>query len=359
MTLEQSTTPVFANHQTFHPRFGWIKKGYNAAAADPNIFNEKSAPVDLGVGKNMVEAIRFWALATKVVARSPHPDRPRTSVYSPTRLGRALLDDKFGFDPYIEDPATLWILHWHAISSKSLLPVWRLAFNDFGALEFTDDELLQFCLDEIAATTWNQPMKSSVQKDVDCLLRMYSRRQVQGRQSIDDLLDSPFRELGLIRPAPGADRKNSYRLVRGVKPTLPPAAVAYACLDYMSRSSDGSLTVTLTRLAADPGSPGRIMKLTEQDIAEAIEQAARLAGNLRLTRPAGSTQLAISAPPGQVAYEVLASRSEARRTLSTGVNLDLELVGDSATALHLSEAEINKRVRRVESQRKRRNGDAA
>ncbi|MBP1819264.1 DUF4007 family protein [Mycobacterium sp. OAE908] len=359
MTFEQSTTPTFANHQTFHPRFGWIKKGYEAASRDPNIFNEKSAPVDLGVGKNMVEAIRFWALATKVIARSPHPDRPRTSVYSPTRLGRALLDDRFGFDPYIEDLATLWILHWHAISDRSLLPVWRLTFNDFGALEFTDEELLQFCLDEIAATTWNQPMKSSVQKDVDCMLRMYSRRDVPGRQGLDDMLDSPFRELGLIRPSPVAGKKNTYRIVRGTKPSLPAAAVAYACLDYMSRSSDGSTTVTLTRLATDPGAPGRILKLTEQDIAEAIEESARIADHLTLTRPAGSTQLAISAPPGQVAYEVLAARGEARRTRSPNGPADLELTGVAATASYLGESDIGQLVRRAEGRRKRRKGDAA
>lgn len=359
MTLEQSTTPMFANHQTFHPRFGWIKKGYDAAARDPNIYNEKAAPVDLGVGKNMVEAIRFWTLATKMIARSPHPDRPRTSVYSPTRLGRALLDDRFGFDPYMEDPATLWILHWQAITERSILPVWRLTFNDFSAVEFTDEELLDFCLGEIAATTWNQPMKSSVQKDVDCLLRMYSSREAQGRQGLDDLLDSPFRELGLIRPTPGAGRRNTYRLLRGAKPSLPAAAIAYACLDYMSRSADGSATVTLTRLATDPGSPGRIMKISENDIAEAIEQSARLAGHLRLTRPAGSTQLTVTAPPGQVAYEVLASRREGRRATSSTTAPDLELVGAAATSLQLSEAEITKLVRRAESQRKRRNGEAA
>lgn len=359
MTLEQSTTPMFANHQTFHPRFGWIKKGYDAAAREPGIFNEKSAPVDLGVGKNMVEAIRFWALATKVIARSPHPDRPRTSVYTPTSIGRALLDDRFGFDPYMEDPATLWILHWHAISDRSILPVWRLVFNDFGALEFTEDELLQYCLDEIAATTWNPPMKSSVQKDVDCLLRMYSRRDAQGRQGLDDLLDSPFRELGLIRPTPGGGRKNAYRLIRGAKPTLPAVAVAYACLDYLSRSADGSATVTLTRLAADPGSPGRIMKLTEQEIAESLEAVSRTAGHLRLTRPAGSTQLAVSAPPAQVAYEVLAASSAARGTAFQNAAADFNLVGTLAPAPYLSEEEINKQVTRTETQRKRRNGDAA
>lgn len=358
MTLEQSATAMFANHQTFHPRFGWIKKGYDAAAQDPNIFGENSAPVALGVGKNMVEAIRFWALATKVIARTPHPDRPRTSVYSPTRLGRALLDDRVGLDPYIEDPATLWLLHWHAISSTSLLPVWRLAFNDFPALEFTDDELLQFCVDEIAATTWNQPMKSSVQKDIDCLLRMYSRRDAKVRQSLDDLLDSPFRELGLIRRSPGSDKRNAYRMVRGAKPTLPAAAVAYACLDYLSRSANGSTTVTLTRLATDPGSPGRIMKLTEQDITEALEESARFAGHLKIVRPAGANQLAVDAPPGQVAYEVLAARTGTRRALQRDAEVDLELVGTSATAPFFSQADIDQSVRRSEARRKR-NGDAA
>lgn len=357
MTLEQAATPMFANHETFHPRFGWIKKGYDAAASDPTIFNDRYAPVTLGVGKNMVHAIRFWAYATKVITRSPHPDRPRTSVYTPTRIGRALLDDRIGLDPFLEDPATLWMLHWHAISDRSVLPVWRLAFNDFGALEFTDDELLQYCADEIAATTWSPPMKSSVQKDVDCLLRMYSRRETKGRQSIDDLLDSPFRELGLIRPSTGT-KKNTYRMIRGSKPTLPAAAVTYACIDYMSRGIDGGRTIALTRLAADPGAPGRIMKLAEQDIADAIEESAEAVGHLRLVRPAGSRQLAISAPPGDVAFEVLAAR-HAQRSSSLPSAPDFALVGSAATTAYASEDEIECAVRRAERHRARRDGDAA
>ena len=46
---------------------------------------------------------------------------------------------------------TLWMLHWHAISERSILPIWRLVFNDFGAIEFSDADLLQYCIDEIAA----------------------------------------------------------------------------------------------------------------------------------------------------------------------------------------------------------------
>ena len=48
MSLEQFAVPVFAAHQTFHPRFGWIKKGYDAALKEPDVFNQPDAPVILG-----------------------------------------------------------------------------------------------------------------------------------------------------------------------------------------------------------------------------------------------------------------------------------------------------------------------
>lgn len=355
MTLEQATTPMFASHQTFHPRFGWIKKGYDAAVMDPTVFNLKSAPVQLGVGKNMVEAIRFWALATKVITRRPHPGRPRLSVYTPTHIGRALLDDRIGLDPYTEDLTTLWVLHWLAVSERSVLPVWRLAFNDFGALEFTDEELLRYCVDEIAATTWSQPTTGSVQKDVDCLLRMYSRRETAGRQNVDDLIDSPFRELELVRTSPASDR-NGFRFVRGKKRNLPAAAITYACLDYMARSSEGSQTISLTRLAVDPGSPGRIMKLTEQDISDAIEESVDAVADLKLVRPAGSRQLAVDTAPTLVALAVLVARYQHRNPDVTRL-AELEVAGPRSTAPVLSDREVERAVEKAEKQQKA--GDAA
>lgn len=256
MSLDQSAIPTFANHQTFHPRFGWIKKGYDAAVTDPGVFSRADAPVLLGVGKNMVEAIRFWATATRVVARVPNPDRPRMSIAVPTQLGKALLDDDTGLDPYLEDPSTLWVLHWQAVSATTLLPVWWSAFNDFTALEFTEDELLRFCVDEVGSTIWSQPNESSIQKDVDCLLRMYTKRDMRGRETLDDLLDSPFRELGLIQPAPAG--RATYRFARGAKPGLASLAITYTCLDYLAATDPDSRTVCLTRLASDSGSPGRL-----------------------------------------------------------------------------------------------------
>jgi hypothetical protein len=303
MSLEQFAIPTFAAHQTFHPRFGWIKKGYDAAVNEPNVFNKQDAPVTLGVGKNMVEAIKAWATATHVIARVPKPDRPRMSVALPTPLGRALLDDKTGLDPYLEDPSTLWVLHWQAVSAKTSLPVWWAAFNDFPALEFTESDLTRFCVDEVASTSWPQPNESSIHKDVDCLLRMYTKRSTRARQTLDELLDSPFRELGLIQPAPAG--RNTYRFIRGAKPSLSSAAISYACLDFLAATDSHSRTATLARLSTDPGSPGRLMKLTEDVILDALERTQQVVGEIHIAAPAGIMQLILDAPPARLAKTVL------------------------------------------------------
>lgn len=51
MTVEQASrnadtndTPkviAFARHETFHPRFGWLKKGFDLASIDSEIFYER------------------------------------------------------------------------------------------------------------------------------------------------------------------------------------------------------------------------------------------------------------------------------------------------------------------------------
>ena len=88
----------FARHETFHPRYGWLKKGYDLAAADPGAFLDPKASVRLGVGKNMVRAIRYWCKASKLVQEMPPPDRPRVFHSYPTEIGRQLLSAD-GWDP--------------------------------------------------------------------------------------------------------------------------------------------------------------------------------------------------------------------------------------------------------------------
>ncbi|HUZ00605.1 MAG TPA: DUF4007 family protein, partial [Thermomicrobiaceae bacterium] len=69
----------FTGHQTFPFRYGWLKKAVDAVRGDPGFFRRGDALVELGVGKNMVESIRHWGLATQVLTES---DRGRVLAVS-------------------------------------------------------------------------------------------------------------------------------------------------------------------------------------------------------------------------------------------------------------------------------------
>lgn len=291
--------PLFARHETFHPRVGWLTKAVQAASRNELVFADEKAPVELGVGKNMVRAMRYWGVATKVLTERPATSS-RTVPVVPSTLGRLLLGPN-GWDRFIEDPRTLWILHWHLLRPPVTAPVWWWVFEEFDGLEFEPADLERFVVDCLLERGWSEPAPSSISKDVDCLIRMYGRRT---SRSAGDGLDSPFATLGLLEAASGVSRR--WRFGIGEKETLEPAVIAYACLDAMAAWGESARTLSLARLATAPGSPGRAFRIPESLIASALRRASRDHPQLTVAAPAGMTQLLVSGEPSQLAREVLA-----------------------------------------------------
>ncbi|MDE0608100.1 MAG: DUF4007 family protein [Acidimicrobiaceae bacterium] len=303
MRLVDAALPTFARHETFHPRYGWFRKAYKAAAGDPHVFTQANAPVELGVGKNMVRAIRFWGLAAKLIVEDPKANR-RVKGCVPTRIGHAIFGES-GWDPYMEDPGTLWLLHWLLLAPQSRLPVWWLAFNEFAAVEFTDDDLETAISTQIGAVSqWSTPNPSSLKKDVSALLRTYAPQERSRGTAIDDVLNCPLRELNLINNSVDADQR---RFTLGTKPTLPPEIAAYAMLDWIARTNSGGSTATLSRLTNDAGSPGQAFKLSEAELLALLEPCVETAEELALTTPTGVVQLAWSEEPAIIAPRLLDS----------------------------------------------------
>ncbi|SHG73887.1 DUF4007 family protein [Geodermatophilus nigrescens] len=300
--LDAAARPVFARHETFPLRFGWLRKAYTETQRDPMVFTQADATVQLGVGKNMVNAIRYWAQAYKVLEEQHNPQRPRVPQLVPTAFGRRLLDDEYGWDPWLETPASLWLLHWQLLAPPSLAPAWWVAFHLFAPQQFEETQLIEHVIELSAAAGWRTVMESSIKKDVDCLLRTFALRR-QGRQTMDDLLDCPARELGLIELAAGESR--SWRFVLGAKPSLPAAVVGYACLDYLATRSPGEQSISLARLTSDPGSPGLAFRLPESVLHEALLQLAATEPGLHIIEPAGLRQLVIDAPVSDLAESLL------------------------------------------------------
>ncbi|MCW3817839.1 DUF4007 family protein [Micromonospora sp. DR5-3] len=298
-TLTTACHRVFARHETFHARYGWFRKAVIGAQENPDLFTAEDATVSLGVGKNMVRAIRFWGGAAKVIAEAASPGKRRNSAVRPTLNGEAVFGVD-GVDPYMEAPGTLWLLHWWLLRPPCELPVWWIAFNRFSSVEFTEEDLVRVVNEEILRHGWVMPNESSIRKDISCLLRTYAAAD-HGRASLDDLLDSPLRGLGLIersraagRSAGGGAPGAGYRFLLGAKPSLPPEIIAFAMLDWMARIG-AARTVSMANAVFEPGSPGKVFGLSERALNDAMTRVVDTYAIGQLLTTAGATQFVVMA----------------------------------------------------------------
>lgn len=128
---------------------------------------------------------------------------------------------------------------------------------------------------------------------------MYGRRSRGGGE---EWLDSPFASLELIEPVPGQGRRWRFGSGRMLEPTI----VAYAALDCLRRWETSAKTVSVARLAAAPGGPGRAFRLTESELASALGAASLEISGLAVAAPAGLTQLVATRDVDMLQLELLA-----------------------------------------------------
>jgi hypothetical protein len=291
---------ILSRHETFHPRFGWIKKGFDQTCRDGKVFLEDDATTVLGVGKNMVRSIRYWCIAFKILEEIPEKGG-RGRELRPTSFGRKLLEES-GWDPYLEDPGSLWLLHWYLLKPSCVATTWYFTFACFQRVEFSFESLF-LSLKEYVQSQFpkNTVADSSLQKDISCLTHMYV--PMKGRSNlVEEMLDSPFATIGLLQSE--SDGKYfSYHM--GYKSTLPPEIIVTACLEFADSVGKGERTISISRLQYEEGSPGILFKLTESVLCSAIEQVARKDQRISLSDSSGLIQMAFTEPPSLLAESIL------------------------------------------------------
>lgn len=287
--FETNYTPQFAGHETFPLRHGWLKKAFDAVRATEDhadnreVFGDR-AIADFGVGKNMVGAMRHWATVTGIIEDRPSDDGKGVRT---TRFGRMLLAHD-GLDPYMEHPATLWLIHWQLAGGPEKT-TWYWVFNYYADTTFERDHLVQGLTKLAAERGWRRAATATIRRDVECFVRTYAERPTGKSAGLEDALESPLTELGLIRPV---GRKDGFRLVRGSKLTLTHGVFSYALIDFWSQLASNARTLSFEALAHEPGSPGRVLLLDENDLAERLNALDEVTdGAFRWSETAGLKQV--------------------------------------------------------------------
>lgn len=294
------SAPSFARHETFAPRFGWVRKGYAAVENRPEFFLQKDAHLQIGVGKNQARSIRYWCHALGVLQDFRRPaQRLIESVHSD--LGRNLLK-RSGWDPYLEDPASLWLLHWRLVREPWTATAWHYAFTLMPDLDFTVQRLTRALGEYVAmAFPGARVAESSLSKDASCIARMYS--VARATDLTEESIQSPFADLGLISPTNSA--QESFRFNVGIKRNLPAAIVAAACIEFAAAVAPTARTVGISRLISDAGSPGMAFKLSESALTEYLDQASRETRAFWLSDAAGLVQVGYKGDPSALVTRIL------------------------------------------------------
>jgi hypothetical protein len=279
--------PQLSGHETFPLRYGWLKKAYDAIRPTEDqgdnrpVFRADDAIARFGVGKNMVSSMRHWAAATGITI-----DAQGSSAIRTTELGHKLFGPK-GVDPYMEHPATLWLIHWQ-LAARPEKTTWFWAFNHYPSLTFDREHLVKGLERLAKERAWSRVAAATIKNDVACFVRTYVAQQPSGQEGHEDALESPLTELGLIK---AIGKRGGFRFVRGAKSTLGDGVFIYALLDFWSRYSKAS-TLSFEAIAHEPGGPGRVFLLDENDVADRLSALDDVTdGMLRWSETAGLKQV--------------------------------------------------------------------
>lgn len=228
LTLSFMENVRFSGHETFQCRNLWLKKGYDFLIENEDI-SDNNAVVELGVGKNMYTSMKFWLKAYGVV----------DSDYKPTELGQKLFDTQSGYDPYLEDPASLWLLHYNLIEIGEA-SIYKLVFHDYRKIgdRFTQKQLFDFIQSYLKKEDKPEIAEKTLKNDIRVFLKTYIP-PIRAKGNIEDGYSSLLLDLNLIRSVetPFGEEENYYVFNVGDHKTLASNLILYFILDKYPNSN--------------------------------------------------------------------------------------------------------------------------
>ncbi len=269
---------TFSGHETFPCKNLWLKKGYDFVKSG-NLFTGKTVVGDLGVGKNMVSAIKFWLRAFGII----HLDG---SLFD-KGPGHYLFAENW--DPYLEDRATLWLLHYFLVTTQ-YASIYNLFFNDFRTErdEFTKDQLRGYlkrkCEDGNNVFTPN-----TIDNDINVFLKNYLRPK-KITKNIEDDFSSLLIDLSLVKNVRANDQK--YISQNDDRPDIPWQLVLFAILDFTDKK-----VISFSELLKMPNSVGMVFAMSADSLHEKMQHIVKFQPGIHFRDQYGIRELSFEDRP--------------------------------------------------------------
>ncbi|WP_338358661.1 DUF4007 family protein [Yeosuana marina] len=234
---------VFSGHETFHCKGLWLKKGYDFVERDGKFVDQ--ACIDLGVGRNMVSSIRFWLKAFDIIDFESE---------NTTEIANFLFNEINGRDKYLENEASLWLLHYLLIVND-YSSIYSLIFNKFRKLkpEFSKENFVTYI--EGIDSSLNQ---NTLSKDFSVFLRTYYSKN---EKDIEDSFSGILSDLELVQEI---KRNNStkYVIQNNKQEDIPIELILFIILE----NKEYGKSISFKNLYSDFNSVGSIFVFSKEQL---------------------------------------------------------------------------------------------
>lgn len=265
---------VLTGHDTFQCRSLWLKKGYDFIKSKRS-FKDFDAVVHLGVGKNMVSSIRFWMRAFDII-----DDDDKL-----TNFGIWILDDN-GFDPYIEDEGTLWLLHYKLVF-KNYASIYNLLFNEFRKekIEFTKDSFVKYINRKSAEYSIKEIKDNTILDDFAVMTKLYLRSDSQNKDK-EDNYSGLLTELNLLKNI-GEKNDELFVIENSDKDNIPYDILLYCILETGGFES----SINLNKIESDFNNIGSVFAVNRIGLIKQINLITKQYKNIVYSDYAGIKEL--------------------------------------------------------------------
>ena len=265
---------TFSGHDSFQCRQLWLKKGYDYIQ-DQKSFNDEDAIVQLGVGKNMVSSIRFWLKAFNIIDNKEIP----------TEFGKRIFDNENGYDPFLEDEASLWLLHYQLVKN-GFASIYSLIFNEFRKEKmFFNKETFVNYIKRIVESNPNLNFnENTIAKDFIVFVNLY-KIDIESK-NIEDSFAGILSELELLKTT-GKGKDEQFFIENSERDNIPDEVILFIILDNPNYGS----SISLNSLEFEWNSPGSIFALNRKGLVNKISDILDNFKDITFTDQAGIKEL--------------------------------------------------------------------
>lgn len=268
----------FRGHETFFIRKGWLYKGMSNIVKEPGVFQGVAGnPMDvLGIGANMVKALRYWLTTTKLTSE-PKAGKKNQSL---TELGKIIYEN----DAYMEEIGSIWLVHYMMATNMEDATSWYIFFNEFNKTEFTVEDfhsaVVKFV--RMQEEDVSVPSDRAIEDDFTCLMNTYVPRIKLNPAKVhpESNIDCPLGELGLVDVI--NKREGIYKKSVPKLDMLPQMILLAAIIN----GADGNKEIRISSLQNDKCQIGKVFNLDSIILINALYRL-ETTGLIKVIRTAG------------------------------------------------------------------------